>query len=63
MKFVQNQIVKKDKYVYRPIYVEFCILKMSKVFVYQFHFVFVKPKYGENASLLFTDTDSIYYSI
>ena len=31
--------------------------------MYDFHFGFIKPKYGDRAKLLMTDTDSTMYEI
>ena len=31
--------------------------------MYEFHYRYVKPKYSDNASLLFTDTDPLCYEI
>ena len=36
-----------------------CILKMSKVLVSEFHYDYIKNRYGNNSRLLFTDTDSL----
>ena len=40
-----------------------CILDLSKVLVYNFHYGYIKNKYGHNLRLLFTKTDSSMYEI
>lgn len=57
------QMKKKSLTLNRPIYTGFTILDISKLFMYQFHYEYIRKKYADRALLLFTDTDSLTYDI
>ena len=44
-------------------YIGMCILELSKALMYEFHYHYIKNKYGNDSRLLFTDTYSLINEI
>ena len=55
--------VKETLTLNRPAYLGMCILDLSKMLMYDFHYNYIKKKYNNGARLLFTDTNSLTYEI
>ena len=47
----------------KPACIVICILELSKVLMYEFHYDYIENKYDNKSKLLFTDTDSLMYVI
>ena len=43
----------------KPAYIGMCILELSEILMYQFHYDYIKNIYGNNLRLLFTEIDSL----
>ena len=47
----------------KPIYLGQVILDLSKIMMYEFHYDYMKPKYGDDLKLCYMDTNSLVYHI
>ena len=47
----------------KPAYIGMCILELSKVLMYEFHYDYIKNIYENKSKLLLTDPDSLMYEI
>ena len=45
----------------KPAYIVMCILKLSKVLMYEFHYDYIKNRYDNKSKLFFIETDSLMY--
>ena len=47
----------------KPVYLGQAILDLSKIVMYEFHYDYMIPKYGDRLKLCYMDTDSLVYHI
>ena len=59
-------VIRKNKVTLmpnKPAYIGMRILELSKVLMYEFHYNYIKNRYGNNSKFLFANTDSLMYHI
>lgn len=61
--FVAIELNKSSITLNKPLFVGCAILEISKHMMFNFHYGEMKPRYGDNIKILYTDTDSLIYSI
>ena len=44
-------------------YIGMCVLELSKVLMYKFHYDYIKNKYDNNSRVIFTDKDVLMHEI
>ena len=54
---------KREIKMKKPVYFGQAILDLSKTLMYEFHYEYMRPKYGSKVSLCYMDTDSFAYEI
>lgn len=60
---VSIEMYKSHIFMDKPIIVGMCVLDISKVLMYEFLYNYLKPKYGRNVQVVYTDTDSFILEI
>ncbi|XP_031359203.1 uncharacterized protein LOC116182803 [Photinus pyralis] len=60
---VAVELNKLEIYLNKPIYVGQAILDLAKTTIYSFHYDYMMDRFGDNCTVLYTDTDSLIYEI
>lgn len=61
--FVAIQLNKLHIKYNKPVYIGMCILEISKICMYDFHYGYMLPQYRDQCKILYMDTDSFMYNI
>ena len=61
--FLAIEMKKTKVKMNKPLYLGLSILEISKTFMYEFWYDYVKPKYGDNVKLCYMDPDSFIMHI
>ena len=56
-----NEMEKREITMNKPVYRGQAILNLSKTLMYDFHYDYMRPKYGSKVKLYYMDTDSFVY--
>jgi hypothetical protein len=54
---------KESMYVNKPIFVGWCVLETSKLFMYNFYYGVMRPHFHGNITAIYGDTDSFFFII
>ena len=57
-KFIAIEMKKTKVKMNKPVYLGLSILEISKTFMYEFWYDYIKPRYQNNAKLCYMDTGS-----
>lgn len=60
---VAIQLSRTEITIRKPIYIGLCVLDISKTLMYDFHYSFMRQKFGDKCRMMYTDTDSFIYHI
>lgn len=61
--FVAIELNRAEIYLNKPIYIGVCVLDISKTKIYDFHYSYMKERFGDKARVCYTDTDSLIYEV